>query len=280
MKSILRFALVLPSVAGFTFSISILHPVVIRGTTGHHGTISSSHRLLLKHYDIFFKQRRARTMTNLNGAIFNRESKVSSVDTSVPTKRFQRSAPSEMAIETPCILTIHGKQYNMTSWAKAHPGGSNILRKFHGKDATKAFFGADHSPHAIGMLEQFLVHENNRQHVKKDNDVQIDYNPEASRISLSLIRSKLFTKEDPIGIHKYCGIFALLHFTYRFLQSYVGDPAGGFGKKSSALVLMCMVPHTMLSFSSLIFHTVPRERIVGSPMIVSISIPHLNFVFN
>jgi len=88
------------------------------------------------------------------------------------------------------------------------------------------------------------------------------------------VRSKLFTKEDPIGIHKYCGIFVLLHFAYRFSQSYFGDPATGMGnclgKGSSFVSLACILPHTILSLSSLIFHTVPRERIVGRPMIVSI----------
>jgi hypothetical protein len=37
------------------------------------------------------------------------------------------------------IITIHGKQYNLTAWANYHPGGSATLRKFINKDATVAF---------------------------------------------------------------------------------------------------------------------------------------------
>lgn len=35
-------------------------------------------------------------------------------------------------------------------------------------------------------------------------------------------RRKLFTKEDPIGVHKYLGVFCLLHFAFRFAQMYFG----------------------------------------------------------
>eukprot|EP00557_Chaetoceros_sp_GSL56_P001881 CAMPEP_0176492078 /NCGR_PEP_ID=MMETSP0200_2-20121128/8779_1 /TAXON_ID=947934 /ORGANISM="Chaetoceros sp., Strain GSL56" /LENGTH=383 /DNA_ID=CAMNT_0017889561 /DNA_START=508 /DNA_END=1659 /DNA_ORIENTATION=+ len=177
----------------------------------------------------------------------------------------------------------------MTAWAKSHPGGSKILEKFHNRDATKAFFAAGHSQYAIDMLNDFLI---------KDESTSSNSNGPASTSSistaetiqnaletvgsinkpeekkyrgLSRVRSKLFTKEDPIGIHKYCGIFVLLHFAYRFLQSFFGDPAAGMGnrlmKGSSFISLACIIPHTVLSLSSLIFHTVPRERIVGRPMI-------------
>jgi hypothetical protein len=179
----------------------------------------------------------------------------------------------------------------MTAWAKSHPGGSKILEKFHDRDATKAFFAAGHSQYAIDLLRDFLITDefsgssydkkppstteptiqnalesvgslnNNNKSQEKNNGV------------ISRVRSKLFTKEDPIGIHKYCGIFVLFHFAYRFLQSFFGDPAAGMGnrlgKGSSFISLACIIPHTVLSLSSLIFHTVPRERIVGRPMIVS-----------
>ena len=50
--------------------------------------------------------------------------------------RWSRTAEKEEAIDAECILTIRGTQYNMTAWARAHPGGPNILRRFNGKDAT------------------------------------------------------------------------------------------------------------------------------------------------
>jgi hypothetical protein len=39
------------------------------------------------------------------------------------------------------------------------------------------------------------------------------------------------------------------------------------GKGPGIFAALCLVPHGLLSMSSLIFHTVPRERIVGKPMI-------------
>jgi hypothetical protein len=82
---------------------------------------------------------------------------------------------------------------------------------------------------------------------------------------------KLFTKEDPIGVHKYLGVFVLLHFIFRFYQMLFADPSAGLGTRlgrgPSWIPLACLVPHGLLSLSSLIFHTVPRHRVVGKPMI-------------
>lgn len=36
--------------------------------------------------------------------------------------RFYREADQQTEIPNVCILTIHGNDYNMTNWAKAHPG--------------------------------------------------------------------------------------------------------------------------------------------------------------
>lgn len=49
---------------------------------------------------------------------------------------------------------------------------------------------------------------------------------------------------------------------------YFFDPAAGLGNRGHPWFSMaCLVPHALLSLSSLIFHTVPKERVVGKPMI-------------
>ena len=53
--------------------------------------------------------------------------------------RWSRTAEKEESIDTECVMTIRGTQYNMTAWARAHPGGPNILRRFNGKDATSEY---------------------------------------------------------------------------------------------------------------------------------------------
>jgi hypothetical protein len=88
------------------------------------------------------------------------------------------------------------------------------------------------------------------------------------RHRLSRVRHKLFTREDPIGIHKYLGIFCLINFIGRFSQMLFGDPAAGLGTRGHPwFAIACLIPHGVLSLSSLIFDTVPRERVVGKPMI-------------
>jgi cytochrome b involved in lipid metabolism len=182
-------------------------------------------------------------------------------------ERFERSASQESQAQAPCIILVDGISYNLTAWAKAHPGGEKILLKFHGKDATKAFHAAGHSKMAVEMLKDFAI---------TDAPVQTSSTAAATATAtfdkkIPRWRQKLFTKEDPIGIHKYMGIFVLLHFIFRFRQMYFGDPSCGLGtrlgKGPSLLPALCLIPHAVLSLSSLIFHTVPIERVVGRPMI-------------
>jgi Cytochrome b5-like Heme/Steroid binding domain len=187
---------------------------------------------------------------------------------SVPhDNRFDREASSKAQVESPCVITIGDKMYNLTAWAKAHPGGVKVLQKFHGKDATKAFDIAGHSHRAIEMMKDFEVTLQDLHNVSSDPGNRHESHPPAK----PLWRVKLFTKEDPIGIHKYCGAFVLLHFAGRYFQMLFGDPSAGFGsclgKGPSLYAPLCLIPHIMLSLSSLIFHTVPKERVVGKPMI-------------
>jgi cytochrome b involved in lipid metabolism len=44
-----------------------------------------------------------------------------------------------------CIITIHGQQYDVSSFLEEHPGGADILKDLHGKDATKDFEDVGHS---------------------------------------------------------------------------------------------------------------------------------------
>ena len=71
--------------------------------------------------------------------------------------RFDRTASNVAHVDEPCILTIDGIQYDVKSFAKAHPGGVKVLQKFHGKDATRAFQAAGHSKEAHALLAQFAI---------------------------------------------------------------------------------------------------------------------------
>ena len=193
---------------------------------------------------------------------------------SSPRKRLERAADTTPSIDEDCILTIHGVRYDVSAWAKAHPGGVGVLKRYHNRDASEAFDDAAHSGTAHDMLKEFIVDDAHGGSNNSKQDAawkQRDVNQNQMANAPSYWKSKLFTKEDPIGLHKYAGVFVLLHFSWRYIQMYFGDFSCGLGSRGgkgpSVIAALCLVPHAMLSLSSLIFHTVPRERVVGKPMI-------------
>ena len=78
----------------------------------------------------------------------------------------------------------------------------------------------------------------------------------------SFYYKKLVTKEDPYMIHKFLGIFVLIHYGYRYYllfrynDMFLMNPMG----------MLCIYIHGLLSISSLIFH-IPGTRNPKSPMI-------------
>ncbi|KAF5205370.1 Cytochrome b5 [Thalictrum thalictroides] len=57
-----------------------------------------------------------------------------------------------------CWLLINGKVYDVTKFLGDHPGGSEVLLKATGKDATADFKKAhSHSSNALTMMDKFYV---------------------------------------------------------------------------------------------------------------------------
>lgn len=147
------------------------------------------------------------------------------------------------------------------------------MQKFHHRDATLAFDAAHHSAHAVALLQDFRMVENHETTKEKESLAPVTGIASSRAVSHPpRWRTKLFTREDPIGIHKYLGIFCLWHYLFRFAQMLGGGAvAAGWGTRWGrgfhAGPWLCLVPHALLSASSLIFQTVPRDRVVGQPMI-------------
>lgn len=57
--------------------------------------------------------------------------------------------------KTDCWVIIHGKVYNVSSFLHEHPGGSSVILKYGGKDATKAFDPI----HPFDTLDKYLPKE-------------------------------------------------------------------------------------------------------------------------
>lgn len=54
-------------------------------------------------------------------------------------------------------IIIKDKVVNVTKWQNSHPGGSSILKKYGGKDATEAFVNRGHSDYAYKMMKSFII---------------------------------------------------------------------------------------------------------------------------
>eukprot|EP00956_Cyclotella_meneghiniana_P042959 scaffold249360_cov114-Cyclotella_meneghiniana.AAC.4 len=184
--------------------------------------------------------------------------------------RFDRVAPTDKRVDFECVIKIAGKSYDLSSWANAHPGGAEILRKYNGLDATKAFERVGHSPYAYGLLTTFAV--KSKEDTSNQNTTQTNGKEKPNlKVPRGTWKKKLFTPEDPQNFHKGCGLFVLLHYAYRYYQMYFGDMSASFGSRGGLgtcyTAVLCLIPHALLSMSSLIFHSVPKERVVGLPMI-------------
>lgn len=68
-----------------------------------------------------------------------------------------------------CWMSIGGRVYDVTSFLKLHPGGSNIMMDYAGKVATASFLSRGHSQTAIGMLNQYKIGilDNGRDHERR-----------------------------------------------------------------------------------------------------------------
>ena len=53
-------------------------------------------------------------------------------------------------------ITLHGYVYDVTKWLKRHPGGSEVVKKFAGGDATDQF-DAFHQPRSAARLVNFII---------------------------------------------------------------------------------------------------------------------------
>lgn len=86
-----------------------------------------------------------------------------------------------------------------------------------------------------------------------------------SSCSAKYLYKKLFTREDPVYLHKILGITALCSFIYRYAVVY--PTTGTLGFDGSLFDWVTMLLHLALSSSSLIFHVL-LKRIPSKPMVI------------
>jgi len=178
------------------------------------------------------------------------------------------------------ILIINGKIYDVTDFLEQHPGGSEIIKQYHKKDATQDFIKVGHSNEAIKMLDKYQI------------GILKNYNDDSLEIKkmnpIEKLKQKLFTHEDKYYLHKFFAMIVLIHifiiyghtikkaFKYHSTgdDKILGEEALGFNSK--IFFLFC---HSVLALSSLIFH-VPDKETQEGPMINKMIRAHtINFSF-
>jgi len=56
-----------------------------------------------------------------------------------------------------CILIINNRVYDVTKFIDEHPGGEEVLKEQHGKDATNAFEDVGHSSDAREQMKAYQI---------------------------------------------------------------------------------------------------------------------------
>lgn len=152
----------------------------------------------------------------------------------------------------PCIITINGVEYDVTTFTKRHPGGASVLRSFNGLDATQAFQDAGHSAKARAMLRGLV---NDTTPPQTPGSWSSESSSQAAGTAHTAeeetTSTSLFTDKDVLAtiphVHKTLG-FATL-FTYALVLSGAFTPTP---RTLSSLLLIA--PAFLLVLSALIFH--------------------------
>lgn len=55
------------------------------------------------------------------------------------------------------VVTYQNSEYDITEFAKRHPGGKSILNENNGKDIEKLMLKAEHSDRAYKILEKYKI---------------------------------------------------------------------------------------------------------------------------
>ncbi|CAG9833579.1 unnamed protein product [Diabrotica balteata] len=58
-----------------------------------------------------------------------------------------------------CWVVIYDRVYDITEFLDEHPGGSELLLEYAGREASGAFRGSGHSDAAIKLLDKYFIGE-------------------------------------------------------------------------------------------------------------------------
>ena len=171
-------------------------------------------------------------------------------------------------------VTYKDEKYDIGDFLSRHPGGTDVLLPYKGKDITIAFNHIGHSNDAKYLLRKRLIknHKSEKSSVNDDSTESGANSNSQSNISSDIeidnkkfIVKKLFTEEDKFNAHKILGFLALISYAYRYF--YVLPKTGKLGITHDWFSYLTLALHMLLSCSSFIFHVL-TFRIIENPLII------------
>lgn len=166
------------------------------------------------------------------------------------------------------IVIYKSKIYDITKFIKIHPGGKKVIQPHIGKPIDEPFGDQEHSDTAKSYFGTRVPQVG----IVLDKDLasklEIEIDTKYKRsfcCSRKYLIKKLFTKEDPIFLHKTFGLLSLLSFIYRYF--YIFPMTGNLGFDESWFDYLTLAIHMILSTSSIIFHVLP-QRMLKRPLVI------------
>jgi cytochrome b involved in lipid metabolism len=176
-------------------------------------------------------------------------------------------------------VAVDGMVCDVSEFTANHPGGADVLLQHAGQDVSEQFAEVGHSAFAVELVKGRMVGVLTGSDEKPGDGAEGQEEPGALRaFARNVFPSQvlsLFTKEDPLQIHKILGVSVVVHYLVRFvivIQGYwllysfppgSADPMLFSGDWFSlASGWWCV----LLQLSSFQF-ILPRNRVVGRPML-------------
>ena len=117
-------------------------------------------------------------------------------------------------------MIFKNKVYDISKFIKAHPGGRKVIEEHMGKPIDDPFNETGHSKAAQSYFGERIPQVGHVLDKIMVDKLVIEYDTEYKKsfcCSRKFLIKKLFTKEDPIMLHKTLGLLALISFAYRYL---------------------------------------------------------------
>eukprot|EP00040_Diaphanoeca_grandis_P038863 m.257555 g.257555 ORF g.257555 m.257555 type:complete len:460 (-) comp35410_c0_seq1:130-1509(-) len=165
------------------------------------------------------------------------------------------------------VVMYDGVVYDVSTFAPTHPGGVSKITEYLGKAIDEPFKDESHSKYAVKLVKKLPVVGYYSKLMSEKLEIELDdvKYKRSFCCSRKFVIKKLFTKEDPLYLHKILGLFALCSFAYRY--GYCMPTYGNLNFNNTWFDHFTIAAHLLLSCSSLIFEVL-KKRVMIRPLVI------------